>query len=292
MRRKMDRNLVGMALGIAFLVAGCNKPAEAPPTKGGSATKVEPSTATEPAPSNESAKKAAEALLKKLSQGELTAADVTANFKKMIARPQTEDEKKLGYSDNDLKNWLNQWKGAAFVWSDEVAKVGNATVFRGRVEKPGFKASFAVRVTNEGNSSKVDWLHTSERICSEPKPQSDPNAAAAYDTARNYMDVLLGGDLRQSIALMTPTWRRSIAKPTPSDESRGFDYDPGFLVQKLRSWRNEAVSYSLPQVTLSNNNESATVTAELEKEGKKTPYTLKLVKDRGLGIWLVDDFAK
>ena len=52
------------------------------------------------------------------------------------------------------------------------------------------------------------------------KSPADPDLAAAQDTVRNFLDIILGGDVQMAHALMTPEWKKKLAAPTAADSHR------------------------------------------------------------------------
>ena len=290
MRWKTDRIWTRLAIIAAIGgFSGCKeklpvKPATNP--GGGSVVSV-------PAPSAEPGMRAkADEFLKALAEGKAKTDDLTPAFKKSISRPTTEEEKKVGYSDADVNNWLSRFDKLV-VEDIKEASFGNMITLRGRAKTPGKIDALSLRMVREANGLKVDWLHRSDRFLAGDAPKTDdPELAAATDSARNFLETLLGGDLRQAQALMTPAWLVSIEPPSETDKKNGFAYNVGFVNQKMRAWRGDTVGYAIPKSELTGNKNTATVTAELEAGGQKKAYLVKLVKDKATGQWLVEDFAK
>jgi hypothetical protein len=128
---------------------------------------------------------------------------------------------------------------------------------------------------------------------------ADPDLAAAQDTVRNMLDLLLGSrpeDLRsleQLHALMTAEWKKRLS-PLPPDAKvkDGREYEPGFLTQALRGWALGATAYTLSDAKLDPSRETATLVVDFEVDGKKVPHTVKVTKDPGTGWWLVAGFDR
>ena len=130
-----------------------------------------------------------------------------------------------------------RFRDTRFVLLPEEVRLANGVVFRGRAEKADRREAFTLRMVKELDGYKCDWLHRSERFGMEIKPPADAELTAAQDTVRNFLDILLGGDLRQAHALMAPEWKRKLAPPYPSDEKAGLTYNPGFLTGATKAWK-------------------------------------------------------
>lgn len=277
----MRRLLTGVGLLAGLVLAtGCKD--AAPPPFQATVTTKDGVAVGEPSPGRAKANE----FLKALNEGKATPDDLTAAFKKTISRPTAEE------ADADVKNWLSKFEKLTVEDVSETS-FGNATVLRGRAKTPGKVDALCLRVVREANGYKVDWLHRADRFLAGPMPKADDSElAAAADTARNFLETMLGGDLRQAQAIMDPKWLASIEAPSDADKKNGFAYNVGFVTQKMRAWRGETVGYAIPAAELTGNKDTATVTAELEAGGQKKTYLVKLVKDKATGQWLVDDFAK
>jgi hypothetical protein len=276
------------ALAALFALIGCDDKSKGP---GGTS---DPTTGVA---AGQTPMEATDTFLKALGEGKVKPAQLTVNFKKQIAPPATEAEKLIGYSDGRAQEWLDGFRDTKFVVSD-TAQFGEAVAVRGRAEAANRREAFALRLvgtpSKDGATYHLDWLHRSERMGSEIKLTTDPDLAAAQDVVRNFLDVLLGGDLRQAHALMTSTWKKSIAPPTPADARDGLDYSPGFLTQTTRAWKRDFTGYSLPKAdfTPEQGRSAATFTAVFQTSGQSVPYTVRAVKDKATGWWLVEAFEK
>jgi hypothetical protein len=277
MRLTTDRRWTGRAvvlLATATLVVASCDGSRPGPSGAGSTTEGGPAPVQTP-------RQASEAFLADLGEGRVTPTQLTASFLKAIARPK-------GDAEADARDFLARFKGARFFILEETT-FGNAVVVRGRAESPDRKDAFTLRLVNDGGY-KLDWLHQSERMGMNIKTAADPELAASQDAVRNFLDVLLGGELRLAHALMTPEWKKKLAPPTPADVRDGYDYSPGFLTQTTRAWKGEYVGYALPKAELNAANDGATFTAELEAGGMITQYFVKATKSGGQ--WLIEAFDK
>jgi hypothetical protein len=281
MRLTTDRRgAIALSVALAFALAGCDSKPK--PSGAGSDTTgtggAGPAVAGAPTP-----RQAADAFVKDLGAGKVTADRLTADFAGKVSRKRAADE---------IADWLAAFKGATFVVAEE-AKFGDAIAVRGRMQAPGKAQAFALRLVKEGTTYKADWLHRSDRQGSEIKPQADPNLAAAQDTVRNFLDVLVGGDHRLAHALMAPEWKKSLSPPAPADLRDGYDYGPGFLTAKTRQWVSGVLGYTLTKTDLGPNKTTATFTAEFAGEGQKAQvYSLKAAKDSATGRWQITDFDR
>ena len=292
MRLTMDRRLTVALRAAACALAGCDgKPKDGGTegtTTGAGGSGGGPAVVAAGAPS---ARQAADAFLNDLRDGNMVHERVTTRFQETIAPPFVRpDGKKADPSPPETENWFGQFKGASFTVGEE-AKFGNAIALRGLAKFPDKSQAFSLRMVKDGNDYKVDWLHRSERQSSPVTSPADPDLAAAQDVVRNFLDMVLGGDARQTHALMAGAWKKSLA-PGDSDMKEGYDYSRGFLDRKIRSWKGEYLGYALAPGELGPAKNAATFRAELDVGGTKVPFTVKARKDPAAGQWLVYDFER
>lgn len=284
MRFPTGRRFFGLVAAVIVLV-GCNgKPkssAGVPRTIGttGGATGARPAKVEGP-----TARQAAETVLKDLGAGKISPDRLTANFKKAIAPPGRD-------TDQFAQGWLEQFRGATYLIGEE-NQFGDSVAVRGLAKFPMKSMAFSFRLVQSPAGYQVDWLHRSERQGAEIKTPAGPELAAAQDAVRNFLDLLLGGDVRQVHPLMAPAWRKALSPPGPQDQRQGYDYGPGFLDGKLRAWKSDFLAYTLNTGDLGPNKGTATFTATMDSGGTKTAYTVRAVKDPTSGDWLVSEFEK
>jgi hypothetical protein len=286
MRLTTDWRAVAALAVTALALAGCDS-RQSRGTGAGLAPPPGPVGGPAPGPSPRAA---AESLLTAVADGKVTPEQLTPAFRTAIAPPQTDDDKKAGYSGARLRQWLDEFAGAKFAFLEQT-KVGTAVVERGRVESGNSKDAFTLRTVPAGAGYQIDWLHRSAHLGLVPV-SADPDLLAPQDAVRNFLDLLLGGDLRQAQALMAPAWKKAQAPAPPAEARKGAEYDAGFLAQAMRSWKGDAVAYSVSKSSLNPAKDAATFTVELEAGGKKTSYTVQAVKDKDTGWWLVAAFDK
>ena len=222
-----------------------------------------------------------------------TPTQLTKPFCVAIAPPMTDEDKKLGYSQANAQEWLAQFRDTKFPVMEET-KFGNAIVLRGRAEFPTKKEAFAVRLIRDGSGYKVDWLqHSGQYLSMNIASPADPDLAAAQDTVRNMLDLMLGNNFKDAPLLMTLEWKKRLSPLPPDAKPKdGLEYDPGFLVPALRNVVFGATAYTLSDAKLDPSRETTTFVVDFEVDGKKVPHTVKVTKDNGTGWWLVAGFDR
>ena len=294
MRLTTDRRTARRAavlIGIALGLVGCDgRRPVAGPTEGTSTTNELKRVAAQ----GRTPRQVAEDYLKDLSAGKITPDDLTPVFRSRVAPPRSEADRAAGYSDADLRAFLGRFKKTSSVISEEQG-IGPALVFRGRASGPDGPRQFSLRLIQVGDSNtfRADWVHLTERMGTGFKPPADPDLAAAEDTLRNFLDVLMGGDHRLAHALMTTGLKETVSPLPPGAKPKdGLGYDPGFLTQATRAWIRDVVGYAITPADLAADKKSAAVRVELEANGQKTPATVRMVLDPATKWWLVAAFDK
>lgn len=281
MRSKLEQRIAAwaMMLALAFL-AGCDSKPKGKGNGTGTGTGGSATAGVSPS-SGPTARQAADGFLKALTDGQASPEQLTSWFKKQSSKPIAELE---------TADWLAGFKGTTFVVGEEV-KFGNTIVLRGRAESSSQKDAFTLRVTKEGDAFKVDWLQRSGYLSSGISSPSDAELAAAQDAVRNFLDLLLRGDLRQAQALMTVDWKKSESPLPPGAKSKdGFDYDTGFLARAMIAMKKDFSSYGIKQSELNGTKDGATFSVEMDNGPMKSPYTVKAKKIDGQ--WLIESFSK
>jgi hypothetical protein len=293
MRLTTDRRLVGLMAAVLAL-AGCDGKKDGGGTTETTGTGGGNGDRPAVAAAGLTPRQAADAFLKDLGEGTVSFQRVTTGFARKVTRPIPKGiaaGKEFDFSPPETQAWLGQFKGATFVVGEET-RLGDGIVLRGRATFPDKPVAFTLRMVKDGNEYKADWFHRSDRQGSEIKVPADPDLAAAQDTVRNFLDVLLGGDLKQARSLMAPAWRTQVSPPAPADVREGYDFGPGFLDGKLRSWRSDYPGYTLSTGELGPKKDAATFVAEMQAGGQKVPYVVKAARDPATGEWLVSDFDR
>ncbi len=284
MRRTKDREILFAMVALAAFIGCDSKPK-------GTGTGPAAGTGGETIVTGPNARQAADAFLVALRDRTATPDQLTQGLRAAIAPPMTDQDKKTGYSNANAQEWLAKFRDTRFIAGEE-SKFGNAIVLRGRAESPTKKEAFALRLVKDANGYKADWLQTSGHLSSNIPTPLDADLAAAQDTVRNMLDLLVGDSFDQAHVLMTLAWKKAISPLGDARVQGGLEYEPGFLKQKLRSWAGGATGYTLSDGKLNSSRNGASFVVDLEKEGKKVPHTVKVKKDPASGWWLVDGFDK
>jgi hypothetical protein len=234
------------------------------------------------------AKQFAEEFLKSVSEGQAKADQLSINFKKTFTIPKLEAEQKLGYSDVDAGLWLNSFAKSKYTIAGEIArtKPEPSTIIHGKSTLGDKSDYFLMRLikSKSGNSWEIDWFqHTSAMLTD--MNGSDTDSSLAQDSVQFFFDNLIAGDLRLASGLMTVKLKGQMAPPFSTDKA---GYNPGFLEGQLKDRRSQMKSYKVKPSPVA---AGETVTFAVETTGTN-PQTLKVivVKDKTLGIWLVDTF--
>jgi hypothetical protein len=289
MRLPNARRLAGLVVSLSALaaLAGCDnrKAAGTESAAGGrSGPAIEPDGGGPPA------RQQAEAFLKDLGEGKVGPERLTAAFRREVPAPAVEGTPRAEATDADTREWLAQFRDIQFHLRPEEVHLSNGGVsYRGRAEKGNRKEAFALRMVKEGAVYKCDWLHRSEHIELGVKPPPNADLTLAQDTVRNFLDILLGGDLRQAHALMAPAWKKKLAPPYPSDEKAGLTYNPGFLTGVTKAWKRDYTAYLLPKSELSPDRATALFAVEFQAGDRTVSYTVKVATDPATGRWTIQD---
>jgi len=289
MRLTTDWRRAGSVVVLVALIAlvGCDS-RKAPGT--GSATGGLALPTIEPDGGGPPPRQQAEAFLRALGEGKVGPQALSESFRKQIPPPAVEGMVKAEPTDADIREWLEKFKDTKFVIGQQEVRFGPAVVFRGRAEAPNRREAFTLRMVKEGPGGyKADWLHRSERFGMEIQVPPEQALTAAQDTVRNFLDILLGGDLRQAHALMAPAWRKKLAPPYPADEKAGLTFNPGFLTGVTKSWKRDFTGYTLPKAELGPDKKTATFGAEFQAGEKAVSYTVKAAKDPATDQWTIID---
>lgn len=234
----------------------------------------------------------AEQVLVAMRDRTATPAQLTKPFCAAIAPPITDEDKKIGYSPAKVQEWLAQFRDTKFPVMEET-KFGNAIVLRGRAEFPTKKEAFALRMVRDADGYKVDWLQRCEHLSMGIASPADPDLAAAQDTVRNMLDLLLGNNVKDAPMLMTLEWKKRLSPLPPDAKAKdGLEYDPGFLTPALRGLVLGATAYTLSDAKLEPSRDTAMFVVDFEVDAKKAPHTVKVKKDNVTGWWLVAGFDR
>lgn len=267
-------------LGV-LLAVGCMKQASVPPgpekdkpAKGADVPAAVVPAVT-PAPTTDPTAFAKD-FLKAVHEGTATAAQLTPQFKKVIAEPVFEADQALGYSDSAANNWLKQYQGKLIAPSVYVfGSDANAQLFTAFL--PGEKPrAVTLRLAKGDGVWLVDWFLPAE-VATALLPQSGDASAFA---AAAFLEAMIGQNSHAAAGLMALDAKKRLA-PAFTGEKRPFN--AGILDQKLAAYRGAFTGFTLTKV------ENGVATGELSGATTKKPFTLKLVAGERSFDWLVDD---
>jgi hypothetical protein len=224
--------------------------------------------------------------LKALGNGTATPDALAPEFRKRIARPITEEDRRRGYSDLKTHAWLDRQSKVAYEVKQSNSLPSGACV-RGTAASSGQPETFylAIRKTADGGNWQVDWFHrTSVTTPEVPGPSPLPQGELAQNTARAFLETLLGGDLDLAEASLAQSFKAKLAESLrPSDKEIG--YNPGILQAKLREWKSDSTTYSLQS-----GSDTTSFIGALISRDKKRPFTLRYGYDAQTGQCEVTDF--
>jgi hypothetical protein len=271
----------GWLMLIAGLVAlaGCSRPSQ-PGVQVGSPN-------SQAAQSGPSESEFAAQFLKALGNGTAAPEALSPEFRKRIARPITEDDRRRGYSDLKTHAWLDRQSKVAYEVKQSNSLPGGAC-FRGAAASSGEPEMFylAIGKTADGGKWQVDWFHRTTVTTPEevPGPSPLPQGELAQNTARAFLETLLGGDLELADASLAQSFKANLAESLrPSDKEIG--YNPGILQAKLREWKGDFTTYSLQSGP-----DTASFIGALIGRDKKRPFTLRYGYDAQTGLCKVTEF--
>jgi hypothetical protein len=245
------------------------------------------SPGTNAAQSGPSESEFAAQFLKALGNG-TAAPDVLApEFRKRIARPITEDDRRRGYSDLKTHAWLYRQGNVAYEVKQSNS-LPRGACFRGTATSSAGPEVFylAVGKSADGGNWHVDWFHrTSVTTPEVPGLSPLPQGELAQNTARAFLETLLGGDLESAEATLAQSFKLRLAESLrPSDKEIG--YNPGILEAKLREWKDDFTTYSLQS-----GSDAASFVGALIGRDKKRPFTLRYNYDPQAGLVEVTEFT-
>ena len=276
---------LAVAAGVC-LAPACNKPAPVatatPPTataKPLAAVAGAPPTPTPP-PSSDAAAKFGAEFLTTLQAGKASAAQLTPEFKKLVAPSATSPDWAAGH-------WLDEFKGDAAAVEKRAAYPLDATSTLGVGESaaanPAKTFTYYKLVTKPGaTGALVDWLHVSP-----VRPAVDLSAdTAAKFVAVAFVDTLLTKRTPLAESLIAPAAARRLAPPL-DDEDAKLGHNRGILGIKLNGFRESFTSVTYGAAVKAGAN--LTVPGELTGPGGERRKFVVTVAPAGSG-WLVEDF--
>lgn len=296
--------LCALIAGLSFMV-GCSsdpKPTGDKDTKQTSNTSTESEGKGKVAPKPEqTSQEFAKAFLDSLGGGKAKTEDLSLSFKKLLAPPTFEEEKKAGFSDTNVKKWLdakgkgNGDAGATFIGTSFLPTPNDKGLsIRGEVSGLPKVERFALRVDKTSTGTwEVTWFHRTTTTSTVPAEGAASELLQARDVAMNFIDSLTGGDTIIAEALMKTSLKESIGgAATASDKAKGLTYDENFLRTKLKGYRDFA-SYAVTKQQMQPGDNIATFSGELKGAGdKKQNFNIKLTKDAAGVDWQIEEFKE
>jgi hypothetical protein len=241
---------------------------------------------TDAAQSGPSESEFAAQFLKALGNGTAAPEALSPEFRKRIARPITEDDRRRGYSDLKTHAWLDR-QGKVAYEVKQSDSLPDGACFRGAAASSGEPEMFylAIGKTADGGKWQVDWFYRTTVTSPEvPGPSPLPHGQLAQNAARAFLETLLGGELELAEASLAQSFKAELAESLrPSDKEIG--YNPGILQAKLREWKGDFTTYSLQSGP-----DTASFIGALIGRDKKRPFTLGYGYDAQTGLCEVTDF--
>ena len=263
----------------ACLAPACNKsvaPVATPASAPSKSLTATPGGTAAP----DSAAKAGEAFLTALSAGKATAAQLSPEFKKLVAPSAASIDWAAGH-------WLDDFKGDAKAVEKRTAYPLDATttlvVGESGAVAPAKAFTYGKLVSKPGSpDALVDWLHVSP-----VRPAVDLTGdTAAKFVAVAFVDTLLTKQTPLAVSLLAPTALKRLAPPLdPDDEKLG--YNRGILGIRLGNFRESFTSVTYGPATKAGAN--LTLAGELTEPGSERRKFVVTVAPAGSG-WLVEDF--
>ena len=271
----------------ACTVPACTKPAPTPTPATAARAAVGPSAVgpagaapTPVTPADEAAARdAGHEFLTALKAGKATAAQLTPEFKAVVAAGS-------GAADWAAQHWLDEFKGdaaavaaQAYLSLDDGVLVA-ATAIAGAGPKPTTYCK-VVRVPGASKYA-VAWVHSSP---SRPPVELSGDTAARFAGVA-FVDTVLNSQPRLAESLLAPAALKRLAPPLDDDDAK-LGYSRGILAVKLAGFRENftSVAFAAPAKAA----DKLTLTGELTGPGaERRKFTVTIGKaEPG---WLVEDF--
>jgi hypothetical protein len=282
MERVFPMKFVRLAVLVGVCsVPACNKPAApmAPPTPT-SAAKASTGTTVAPAVRSDAAVKFGDEFLTALRAGMASAAQLTPEFKKIVAPSATAPDWSAG-------QWLEEFKGDAAAVEKRTAYPLDATSTlvggESAAAAPAKAVTYCKFVTKPGGTETlVAWLHTSPV---RPAVDLSTDTAAKFAGVA-FVDTVLTKQPRLAESLIAPAAAKKLAPPL-DDEDAKLGYNRGILTIKLNGFRESFTSATFaPPVKAGAN---LTMSGELTGPGSERRKFTITVAPVGSN-WFVEDF--
>ncbi len=282
---KFVRLAVALCVGLA---PACNKsaapvpPATPPTATAGPLAAVPGVPPTPPPPASDAAAKFGAEFLTAVQAGKASAAQLTPEFKKLVAPSATAPDWAAGH-------WLDELKGVGgagdvtkLTWQslDASATLG---VARGSGKGVALPWTLCKVVKSPGGTGfLVDWIHVSPAR----EPVDFTTDTAAKFVAVAFVDTLLTKQTPLAVSLVAPATLKRLAPPLDADDAK-LGYNRGILGIKLDGFRESFASVTFGAATKAGGN--LTLSGELTGPGTERRKFAVTVAPAGSG-WLVEDF--
>ena len=281
----MDTIRLSVALILLLVSLGCGKKDAAPATKeskpkDSSGTPTLPTSLANTGASSAAALKAATEFVKSVQDGKATSALLTPELKRLIAPPELDADKAVGFSEHNIQSWLISAKA---IVSTGDAKTDFATSDYAIVSMAGKPGTSRLRMLRRENTWLVDMALLNNMTPNFPMPSGD--AAGPAFGALAFASALQGGNLNQVEWHLSKAVKAKIAPPLfDSDKDRGYSQS------KLKSALNDLFGFPVEIAKFAVSGTSASF--EVKGTGPKKMIEFKLVPGSTPGEFLIDDLQQ
>jgi hypothetical protein len=280
-----------LLLGVLLLASGCSSSSGTPKVKVGDTNPKRDDTESGPAGAP-APQEFVGTFIKALGEGKATADMLTPAFRRQIARPRpgNEEDKQLGYNPIEVESFLRKAGEGRF----EIGRAGApgpGPFFYGNVTSAaGVKQVYLIRLAQIEGAWRIGWFHRTSAV-GPAYDEGNPGPAllGAALTAHQFLENLIGGDLRLAEAVLAKSWKvREYESKTPSDVDLG--YNQALVQQRLRGWKNNFASFTITKRDFAAG-KPVTFAGDLMDGAKKEKrtFTMKVGQGEG-GEWFVEEF--
>lgn len=229
------------------------------------------------------AMKAAAEFLKAVQEGKATTASLTVAFKKVIAPPELEADKALGYSKSSVQGWFSAGKATAV--SDGL-KVDFATSDYALVSTAAKPGRTYLRLVKVNAVLLIDYAIFGTIAADYPLPAGD--VAARHFVAIAFAAALIGKKFDAVDALLSTSEKGKLAPPLFEA-----DKEQGYSRSKLQSAFADLFASKLQLTGLGGSGLPGNMNLQLYVSESKTYFiNLKLIPGTTPGEFLIDDYQQ
>jgi len=228
--------------------------------------------------------------LKAIGEQTATADQLTASFKKKIARPDPKDEaqRKLGFNPRKVEEFLAK---AGAGKPDIDLRMGPSLAspyFFGQMKTSGgMVEQCLIRVVPSSDPAgwQVDWFQRVGAV----GPELDVISVEPEIAVHQFLGNLLGGDLTLAEAVMNSSLKQDLAwSATESDKEQG--YNSKLLQQKMGDWKKGLIEFTIAKRDIRPGMPAHFEGDLLDATRKeKKSYALTMIQAAG-GDWQVQEF--